>query len=108
MRILEAEEFPDIERKNHHGTVTQDLAMGNVHFATASVEATRDYYDWAQSVLHEARFRNARLLRVHPRKRVWRLHAEGRSNAEIGRIVGFSRWTIEDLVKKIRAYLEKK
>ena len=105
-KILQSEGFSDCD-DSHNGTVVQDLSQ-KVHFKAQSVDCTRAYYSWAESVTFTARYRNSRFMRRAPRKRVWRLHCLGLNNAEVGRLIGLSRWTIEDTVKAIRVFLRRK
>jgi len=107
-RILERERFPDIERTSSHGTVLSQLSLRK-NFKATAIEATQAYYSWANSIMWTRRFRRGLYNEFgRGRKTLWRLHAGGLSNSEIARRVGLSRWTVEDLLGKLREYLKGK
>lgn len=57
------------------------------------------YYAWATDVL------NAYMFETAKEKQIWALHADGLSVREIGRIVGLSRQTVLNRLKKVKGTL---
>ncbi len=93
---LVASGFEDIESGNHRGTEYQDLRQRQ-HWRQNLRELKIAYYDWAREQMLKPRFRFVKPLH----KAIWKLHCDGYSMPEIGRMVGFSRWTIEDILKEL-------
>lgn len=105
---LRASGFVDLETSGEDGPLSDrghphavDTSYGE---AVSFVHRSQDnatYTEWAQSILHGARFpsREAR--------EVWRLHAEGHSEADIATVLTVTRWRVRGHLAATRSRVSK-
>ena len=91
-KLLEAEGLGTIEARK--ATILNDLNQRK-YFKPRLFDLNQAYYAWAMEQYRELR-------RLHRPRKIWRMHCEGLSAAEIGRRVGLSRWRISDILVEIK------
>lgn len=102
MKKLEKKNFQDIE--NERGDLKDHKSIGDlnqrIHFKYGIKELTISYYDWANEMLHVAKFKSGR------DKKIWRLHAAGKTGSEISKVIGLERTWVNRKIQKIAKYLK--
>lgn len=95
--------FRDIENK--HGDLIDHQSVidfgQRIGFRSELIDNIRDYFTWASSMVWHGRFENKR------DRRIWALHAEGKSYREIADIVPLSQQWIGRSIKRIRESLRR-
>lgn len=93
--------FQDIE--NSRGELVDHRSVldfsQRIGFRAGFWENIRDYYIWAEHMVTLGQFES------RMDKKIWALHAQGRSSWEIGEHVSFDHKWILRKIKKIRSYL---
>jgi hypothetical protein len=76
--------------------------MDRIGFRADLFEGIREYYSWASEQVWHGRFK------MPLDRRIWALHALGRSAREIGHATGFERSWVNRKIRAIREYLRMK
>lgn len=93
--------FKDIEDSQGYliSSANHNLGMTRLRLWRRSKE---EYYRLAAGVLFERKFPKGRVLSEEHYKAVWKLHIEGMSYREIGKIMGLSKSSVQFRIRRMR------
>lgn len=102
MKKLKAAQFEDIETSR--GEIKDHKTLSDLHqrvqFRNGIKELTISYYDWAMEMLITGNFRSGK------DRKIWKLHAAGKTGSEIAEKVGLERTWINRKIQRIAKYLK--
>ena len=101
---LAASGFTDLEDDNGRLELDRHPDHGfakRIGYRQDLLDDRAKYFAWASQMLHETRFKNPK-----PR-RIWALHAEGKTSREIQAVTGTDQTCVCRMIKRIKKYLGK-